>query len=104
MKSHQKTQFTIYGINNTISILESKRFTVSKIDIVRNGRAEKDDYLMHLVSKLTFQPKFYAKPGFFQKYPEGRTQGIATVIDGRIAKNELPDYSENESNILKLYI
>tara|TARA_B100000749_G_scaffold247725_1_gene211301 strand:+ start:881 stop:1036 length:156 start_codon:yes stop_codon:yes gene_type:complete len=47
MKSHQKTQFTIYGINNTVAILESKRFTVSKIDIVRNGRAEKDDYLMH---------------------------------------------------------
>ncbi len=97
MKNHQKTQFTIYGINNSIAILESKRFTVSKIDIVRNGRAEKDDYLMHLVSKLTFQPKFYAKPGFFQKYPEGRTQGIAVVIDGRIAKNELPDYSEKES-------
>ena len=77
MKKHQKTQFTIYGINNTIAILESKRFTVSKIDIVRNGRAEKDDYLMRLVSELTFQPKLYTKPGFFQKYPEGRTQGIA---------------------------
>ncbi|SUZ94373.1 uncharacterized protein METZ01_LOCUS47227, partial [marine metagenome] len=97
MKNHQKTQFTIYGINNTIAILESKRFTVSKIDIVKNGRAEKDDYLMHLVSKLAFQPKFYAKPGFFQKYPDGRTQGIAAVIDGRIEKNELPDYSEKES-------
>ncbi len=97
MKNYQKTQFTIYGINNTISILESKQFTVSKIDIVKNGRAVKDDYLMHLVSKLSFQPKFYAKPGFFQKYPEGRTQGIATVIDGRIAKNELPDYSKKES-------
>ena len=97
MKNHQKTQFTIYGINNTIAILESKRFTILKIDIVKNGRAEKDDYLMSLVSQLSFQPKFYAKPGFFQKYPEARTQGVAAVIDGRIVKNELPDYSEKES-------
>ena len=97
MKNHQKAQFTIYGMNNTIAILESKRFTISKIDIVKNGRAEKDDFLMHLVSKLALQPKFYDKRGFFQKYPDGRNQGIAVVIDGRIIKNELSDYSKKES-------
>ena len=97
MKNQKKKSFTILGINNAISILESDSFDVSKIDILKKGRAEKDDQLMHLVSKLTFQPKFYEKQGFSQKYPEGRTQGIAVVISGDITKEALPDFSGSES-------
>ena len=97
MKKHQKTQFTIFGINNAISIIESDRFNVSKIDILKKGKAEKDNQLIHLISKLTFQPKFYEKQGFYQKYPDGRTQGIAVVITDDLVKEVLPDLSKKES-------
>lgn len=97
MKKEQKTTLTIFGINNAISILESNEFDVTKIDIQRKGRAEKDNQLLYLINKLSFQPKFFDKQGFLQKYPEGRTQGIALIISGDIALSELPDYSEKES-------
>lgn len=97
MENSPKKQFTIFGINNSISVLESDQFNLTKIDILKNGRAEKEKHLIYLINKLSFQPKFYDKQGFYQKYPDGRTQGIAVVISGDIAKGNLPDYSEKES-------
>jgi 23S rRNA (guanosine2251-2'-O)-methyltransferase len=97
MKKKQTTSFTIFGINNAISVLESGQFSVTKIDLLKNGRAQKDNLLIHMVNKLSFQPKFYDKQGFHQKYPDGRTQGIAIIITDNIVKNELPSFSDQET-------
>jgi 23S rRNA (guanosine2251-2'-O)-methyltransferase len=97
MKNQKKNSYTIFGINNAISILETEKLQVSKVDILKKGRAEKDNQLLYLISKLNFQPKFYDKQGFFQKYPDGRTQGIAIVITDEVVKDRLPEFSESES-------
>ena len=48
MKKRIKNIFTIVGINNALSVLRSKKFTITKLDILKNGRASKEDELMKI--------------------------------------------------------
>ena len=41
MQTLNNQTFTCVGINNTISVIRSKRFKVEKILIIKNSKAEK---------------------------------------------------------------
>ena len=99
MKNSKNKKFTCKGINNALAILESNRFNILRIDIIKNGRADGDPRLKslidnHLVSQLR-------KDQFYKKHSEGRTQGIIVEFSGKLIENRLPDF-KNKSNVCLL--
>ena len=97
MNKKNKNSFTILGINGAKSILQTERFHSINIDILIGGPAEKSKSLMEMIFSSNLKHRFYEKKGFFQKYSEGRSQGIAVTFSGHIVSQELPDFS-NENN------
>lgn len=96
MKKNNKNLFTLVGINGASAVLSSDRFNIVHIDILSNGLAEKNPSLMDLVYSSNVKPRFYDKSGFFQKYPEKRTQGVAVTFSGNLVLQDLPDYSNKK--------
>jgi 23S rRNA (guanosine2251-2'-O)-methyltransferase len=100
MKKQNKNSFTILGINGAIAVLNSEQFHIVHIDIITSGPAEKNESLMDAVFSSNMRPRFYEKSGFFQKYPEGRTQGIAVTFSGQVLTQDLPDFSDKNNACL----
>jgi len=96
MKKQKKNLFTVIGINNVSAVLQADRFHVSFIDLLAGSRAEKDTQLMDLIQATSSQFRVYDKSGFFQKYPEGRTQGVAITFSGKIVEDDIPLFDESK--------
>ena len=90
MKKPNNTTFTCVGINNAISILRSKRFTVTNIDLLKNGRAEREEKLTELMNSMPVN--HCEKNVFSHKYSQGKAQGIAITFSGIVFENNIPEY------------
>ena len=99
MKNSKDKKFTCKGINNALAILGSNRFNIISIDILIDGRADRNPRLKDLIyNHLVFQ---LSKDQFFKKHSESRTQGIIVEFSGRLIENRLPDF-KNKSNVCLL--
>lgn len=94
MKKINSNQFTLYGINSTICVLDCNSFEISSIDILKDGRAEKNNLLMKKISRQSIVPTFYKKQSFYNKYPDIRSQGIVISFYGHLITKEIPDFDD----------
>jgi 23S rRNA (guanosine2251-2'-O)-methyltransferase len=87
--------YTLLGINNAESILKSDSFSIDEIDLMLGGRAEKENKLVNILNKN--KVSYLKKYQFFQKYPEGRSQGIAVTFTGDIGNQPIPNFKDKEN-------
>ena len=88
-KSTRQT-FTCVGINNTISILKSKRFHIEKILILRNSKAEKHKMLNIALQSVSLN--IIKKVNDIKQSASFKTQGISITFSGRLIYNEIQDW------------
>jgi len=100
MKKQNKNIFTVFGTNGATAVLKSDRFHLIHIDILSGGPAEKNESLMNAIFTSNLKPRFYDKSGFFQKYPEGRTQGVVVTFLGHIVTQEIPNFNQTDNACL----
>jgi len=99
MKNSKNKKFTCKGINNALALLESNRFTILSIDILKNSRADGYPRLKDLIDNhLVYQLR---KDQFYKKHSDGRTQGIIVEFSGALIENRLPDFKK-KSNVCLL--
>ncbi len=99
-KSNSQT-FTCVGINNTISIIKSKRFQIKKLLIIRNSQAEKNQKLNKILK--TVQSNLIRKVNDKKLSSRFKTQGVAITFSGDLILDENADYpNEKDSCLLVL--
>lgn len=101
MKKTNSNVHTLIGINNTIAILKCSLFSIINIDLMLNSKAEKNDELQKLIKNKNVNE--IKKNQFFQKYPEGRTQGIGITFSGNIVRQKIPNFTK-EKNVCILVL
>ena len=95
MKKINSNQFTVYGINSAICVIESGSLDIASIDILKDSRVDKNQSLMKKISRLSITPQFYKKDSFYQKYPDVRAQGIVVSFYGDVLKKDIPDLTHS---------
>ena len=95
MNNSNNQIFTCAGINNAISILESKKYSIENINILENSKADKDKKLnsilrSHVVNKIN-------KETYKKKFASKKTQGISITFSGELVYDEIPDYSDKNN-------
>ncbi len=88
-KSNEKTHICI-GINNSISLLESNRFSIMSVDIMEGSLAHKEKKIIG--SKYFNHISILKKTDFHNLYPGKRTQGIVVKFKGKLTLDSLPRY------------
>ena len=93
MKNSNNKIFICKGVNSAIALLQSNRFDIINIDILKDSRAGREQRIKdllkdHFVSYLN-------KGEFYKKFNEGRTQGIAVEFSGRLTENILPSFKKS---------
>ena len=99
-KSNSQT-FTCVGINNTISIINSKRFQIKKLLIIRNSQAEKNQKLNKALKIV--ESNLIRKVNDKKLSSRFKTQGVAITFSGDLILDENADYpNEKDSCLLVL--
>ena len=94
MKKPNNQFLVCKGINSAISILSSGRYDVDHVDILKGGRAFKDDSIKPFLRSFNFN--ILEKEQFFKKYPGDRSQGIVITFQGSIISNDIPQFNDEE--------
>ena len=97
MKKPIKNTFTLVGINNTLSVLRSKRYTIIQLDLLKDGRASKENELMKILNNTQIDKNIYDKKVFHSKYANTKSQGIAITFSGDVTKKDIPDFSDRKN-------
>ena len=97
MKKPIKNIFTLVGINNTLSVLRSNRYTIIQLDLLKDGRASKENELMKILNNTQIDKNIYDKKTFHSKYANTKAQGIAITFSGDVTKKEIPDFSDRKT-------
>ena len=92
MKKPNNQFLVCKGINSAISILSSDRYDVDHVDILKGGRAFKDDSIKPFFRSFNFN--ILEKEHFYKKYPGDRSQGIVITFQGSIISNDIPEYND----------
>ena len=102
MKKSNKEYF-IYGLNNSLSLLLSEKYTINSIVLIKDSIAESNP----LISKCLQNNKSIStrlnKRDFLSKYDYKHTQGILIFFSGELLKN-FNDLQFRNKNICYLII
>ena len=85
-KKEIKKYFSIWGLNNTLSILESTKYNINKIILLKDSIAWRNNKIQELLKSNKELFNILNKDLFLQKYDEFRTQGIVVNFNGSIVK------------------
>tara|TARA_Y100001980_G_C14533624_1_gene309889 strand:+ start:104 stop:865 length:762 start_codon:yes stop_codon:yes gene_type:complete len=99
MAKEKVSSFICYGVNSAISIINSNRYNIRYIDIMKGGNAQKNKKLLNIIDDSIVN--VLKKKEFLNKYPEKHTQGIAVNFYGQTINSFFPDFS-TKSNICLL--
>ena len=99
MKKPNNQFIVCKGINSAISILSSGRYDVNHVDILKGGRAFKDDSIKPFLRSFNFN--ILEKEHFYKKHPGDRSQGIVITFQGSIISNDIPEFN-NEGDVCLL--
>ena len=102
-KNERKKYFSIWGLNNSLSLLKSKKYKVLKIVLLKNSIAWKSKQIQDFYNNNKRIFVIVNKDIFLNKYDEYRTQGIVVKFDGDLI-SELPDLSNSKGNICLLLL
>jgi len=92
MRNSKNQIYTCKGINSVLTLLQSDRFDVIGIDILKGGRADKEYRIKDLIHDHIVS--FLNKTEFYNKFPEGRTQGIVVEFSGKLTENIFPSFTD----------
>ena len=95
MKKSKPISYSCYGINNAISIFESRQFSINGIDILKNGKAVKDGRFSKLLDQSFVN--IFDRKEFDKMYSKKKTQGIVMRFSGNIVNSILPNFSANKN-------
>ena len=81
-KNERKKYYSIWGLNNSLSLLNSKKYNILKIVLLKNSIAWRSNQIQefYISNKNLFN--IVNKETFVNKYDEFRTQGIVIEFNG----------------------
>ena len=86
--------FSIHGINSCLILLQSKKYAIVNIDIMKGGKAEKSRKIFNLIDSRKLKLSILKKEIFTKKYIGLRTQGIVINFIFNFNKNHTNSISE----------
>ena len=98
MQTFNNKTFTCVGINNTISIIRSKRFQIRKVLIIKNSKADKDRELnstLNLINRSLIQRVSGKK-----SLSNFKTQGVSITFSGDLIFDEVSNIDKNGNTSL----
>ena len=98
MQTFDNKTFTCVGINNTISIIRSKRFQIRKVLIIKNSKADKDRALnstLNLINRSLIQRVSGKK-----SLSNFKTQGVSITFSGDLIFDEVSNIDKNGNTCL----
>ena len=93
MKNSNNQNFICKGINCAYALLDSDRFNIVNIYMLKGGRADKEKRLKSFIRDQVVS--YLNKDQFFRKFSEGRSQGVVVEFHGRLFDNMLPDFKDS---------
>ena len=93
MKNSNNQNFICKGINCAYALLDSDRFNIINIYMLKGGRADKEKRLKSFIRDRAVS--YLNKDQFFRKFSEGRSQGVVVEFNGRLFDNMLPDFKDS---------
>jgi len=98
MQTFNNKTFTCVGINNTISIIRSKRFQIRKVLIIKNSKADKHRALnstLNLINRSLIQRVSGKK-----SLSNFKTQGVSITFSGDLIFDEVSNIDKNGNTCL----
>ena len=102
MRKNSKEYF-IYGLNNSISLLLSKKYTVNSIILMKGSIAESNETICEYLENNQSISTTLNKNDFLSRYNYKHTQGVLIFFSGELLKNFNQVEFDNE-NICYLII
>jgi 23S rRNA (guanosine2251-2'-O)-methyltransferase len=90
--------YTLFGLNNTISVLEANECLEINVDIVEGSRLEKDTKLINLLKQRQISSSLLEKKVFNKKFSEKRNQGVSVSFNYDLIKTKTPNYFNKENS------
>jgi len=100
-KKKNQDFFQVYGINGTSNVIQAKKISILRIDIMVGGLAEKKSWVVNLFRKNSLPVHRIPKAQFLKHYNDKRTQGIVVTFTGKIIRN-IPSFDKGTYNICLL--
>ena len=89
--------YQIHGLNGSSNIINEKKLTIIRIDIMEGGNAEKKKWVNNLGKIKENLILRLGKDQFLKKYSGKRTQGIVILFQGNIIQS-IPSFGMSEEN------
>ena len=90
--------YTLFGLNNTISVLEANDCLEINVDIVEGSKLEKNKTLIKLLKQRQIFSKLLEKKVFNKKFSEKRNQGVSVSFNYDLIKTKTPNYFNKENS------
>ena len=87
MMNRNNTEYSIYGLNNAISLLSSTKYLINNISIMKGSVSESNPLIQEYISSKKKYVKFLNKNEFLAKYNYKHTQGIVIQFSAEIFKD-----------------
>lgn len=85
--NRNNTEYSIYGLNNAISLLSSTKYLINNISIMKGSVSESNPLIQEYISNKKKNVKFLNKNEFLEKYNYKHTQGIVIQFSAEIFKD-----------------
>ena len=85
--NRNNTEYSIYGLNNAISLLSSTKYLINSISIMKGSVSESNPLIQEYISSKKKYVKFLNKNEFLEKYNYKHTQGIVIQFSAEIFKD-----------------
>ena len=70
------TEYSVYGLNNAISILSSEKYLINNIIIMKGGIADSNSSINNYIKVKNHRVNYLNKNDFLSKNSSKHTQGI----------------------------
>ena len=90
--------YTLFGLNNTISVLEADDCLEINVDIVEGSSFEKNTKLIKLLKQRQISSKLLEKKVFNKKFSKKRNQGVSVSFYYDLVKTKTPKCFNKENS------
>ena len=95
----------IYGINNSLSILESNKYSIDSIKIMNNSSAFNNSNLKIILNDFNNYIEYLDKKNFISQYSYKHSQGIVIFFSGNLLSDfNSIDLNRNKENVCYVII
>ena len=90
--------YTLFGLNNTISVLKADNCLEINVNIVEGSSFVKNAKLIKLLKQRQISSKLLEKKVFNKKFSEKRNQGVSVSFYYDLVKTKIPKYFNKENS------